>query len=569
MRHTRATGAAVLCLTLAVAGCSAGDSSADGSSTPGSVSSAQGSESGSSPGATAGPSASGSPGASADPGATASGPASARLAIETGWGPSRREITRARRLVSGLALRELAGQVIVAKYDGTKAPSALVNGLHLGGVIAFSDNITGTTQIRRSNQTLQRSAAHAGRRWPVFVGVDQEGGIVERVKGDATRFPTFMTAGAADDTGLTRAAYAASGAELVDLGFTVDFAPDGDVTSGPDDPTIGSRSAGSRPRLVARQMNAAVDGYLSAGILPVIKHFPGHGSVPADSHLELPVQDKSLRQLLRSDLVPFKAGVAEGISAVMVAHIDVRAVDPGMPSSLSSKVITGLLRNRLGFNGLVVTDALNMKGVTDRFGSAASAVRALRAGADVLLMPPSPRAARNGIVRAVRSGRLARARLEQAAVRQVAILLHQRGVQPSVRKPPGSSGAVSRKLSAAGITVASGPCRGRLVGSGVRAVGPADAVAQFNAAASAAGLRTSSGTSLALIGYRGSPRTADIVVSMDTPYVLGRSRAGTAKIASYGDTPGAMRALVAVLLGKAHAPGRLPVPVSGVGRTGC
>ncbi len=491
------------------------------------------------------------------------------MSIGTGWGPTRAEIHRARQLVSRLSLRELAGQVIVARYDGTRAPRSLVNGLHLGGVIVFDDNITGTDQIRRSNRALQRSARRDGRRWPVFIGVDQEGGIVERVKDEATRFPTFMTAGAARDPRLTRRTYAASGAELADLGFTVDFAPDGDVTSGPGDPTIGSRSAGSRPALVARQMNAAVDGFLSSGILPVIKHFPGHGSVPADSHQELPVQDKSLRRLMRTDLVPFRAGVADGISAVMVAHIDVRAVHPGMPSSLSRQVVTGLLRQRLGFDGLVVTDALNMQAVTDRFGSAASAVRALRAGVDVLLMPPDPRAARDGIVRAVRSGALDRVRLRQAAIRQVAILLHQRKVTPETTRRVGTSEGISRRFSAAAVTVVSGPCRGRLVGSSVRALGTADAVARFNAAARRAGLGTGAGTTVALVGYGGSGRQADVVISTDAPYVLGASTAGTAKIALYGDTPGAMRALMPVLLGKARAPGRLPVRVAGVARTGC
>ena len=493
----------------------------------------------------------------------------AKPAIRTGWGPTRAEIDRARSLVSRLSLRERAGQVIVARYDGTGAPTDLVNSLHLGGVIVFDENFTSIDQLRRNNRRLQESATQEGRRWPVFIGVDQEGGIVERVKGSATRFPSFMTLGAARTTSLTTRAAAASGAELRNLGFTVAFAPDADVTSGPSDPTIGSRSAGSRPRRVATQVNAATQGYLSSGVLPVLKHFPGHGSVPADSHLELPVQDKSLRRLLATDLVPFRSAVADGVSSLMIAHIDVRAVDPGVPSTVSRKVITGLLRNRLGFDGLVVTDALNMGAITDRFSSAESAVRALRAGADVLLMPPSPRAARDGVVRAVRSGSLSRARLDEAAVRQVAMLLHQRRATPSVTGKPGSARRASYRASAAGITVASGPCSGRLVGRSVRATGSSEAVARFNEAAAKAGLETGSGTSVALIGYGGSARSADIVVSTDTPYVLGQSTARTAKIAVYGDTPGAMRALTDVLLGKAKAPGRLPVEVSGVARTGC
>jgi beta-N-acetylhexosaminidase len=489
--------------------------------------------------------------------------------LGTGWGPTPAEIRRAERLTHALSLEDLAGQVIVAQYNGLQAPSSLVDGLHLGGVIVMSDNIGGTDALRHSNRALQAAARKAGRSWPVFVGVDQEGGVVERVKGSATRFPSFMSAGAAGRPDLTEQAAASSGAELVDLGFSAVFAPDGDVTSGPDDPTIGSRSASSRPKVVAEQMNAAVDGYLSAGILPVVKHFPGHGSVDADSHVELPVQRKTLAQLRRSDLVPFESAVARGVPALMVGHLDVRAVDPGVPASLSHRVVTGLLRKDLGFDGLVVSDAMNMGAVTDRYSSGAAAVRALQAGVDVVLMPVDPRAARDGIVRAVERGRLDRSRLEDAAARQVAVLLHEHELAPSLRRRPGSSETASYRLSAAAATVVSGPCSGRLVGRSVRATGSGEAVARFYAAAGAAGLGVGSGTSVALVGYGGSARSADVVVTTDTPYALGSSRARVARIAVYGDTPGAMRALVQVLLGKARAPGRLPVPVPGVERSGC
>jgi len=471
--------------------------------------------------------------------------------------------------VGDLSLRELAGQVIVAEYDGRTAPAALVERLHLGGVIVMDDNISSTAQLRRSNRSLRAAVRESGRRWPVFIGVDQEGGVVERVQGSATRFPSFMSAGAARQARLTRRAAAASAAELRNLGFTVVFAPDADVTSGPDDPTIGSRSASSRPRLVSRQVRASVEGYLSAGVLPVVKHFPGHGSVPADSHVELPVQTKSLRKLRRTDLVPFREGDGAGLPSVMVGHIDVRAVDPGSPSTVSRPVVTGLLRRDLGYDGLVVTDAMNMAAVAERYSSGQGAVRTLEAGVDVVLMPPDPAAARDGIVRAVREGRLARARLEQAATRQVATLLHMRASDPGVApRRPGTSRRASYELSAGAATVVRGPCRGRLVGPSVRASGPADVVRRFNAAAARAGLQTGSGTSVALVGYGGSGRSADVVVTTDTPYPLARSTARV-KIAMFGDTPGAMRALVDVLLGEARATGTLPVPVRGVPRRGC
>ncbi|HEY0644414.1 MAG TPA: glycoside hydrolase family 3 N-terminal domain-containing protein, partial [Nocardioides sp.] len=271
---------------------------------------------------------------------------SERLGLVEGWGPDRGELDRAARIVGRMRLPDLAGQVIVAEWRGTTAPVKLVRGLHLGGVIAFDSNVASAAQIRGVNRTLTRQV---GRRWPLFLGVDQEGGVVERMRSAATRFPTFMSAGAAGDVALTQQTYAASGAELRGLGFTVDFAPDADVTSGPGDPTIGSRSASSRPAAVTDHVVAAAAGFTEAGVLPVVKHFPGHGSVPADIHLSLPVQTKSREELDASDLVPFRGAVAAGLPAVMVGHLDVRALDPRVPSSLSRTVVTGLLRDELGF----------------------------------------------------------------------------------------------------------------------------------------------------------------------------------------------------------------------------
>ena len=466
-------------------------------------------------------------------------------------------------MVGRLSLPELAGQVIVAEWSGTRAPTRLVQQLHLGGVIAFADNVVSTGQIRSVNATLQRSV---GRGWPLFLSVDQEGGIVERVEGDATRFPAFMSAGAAGDPGLTRSSARASAAELRGLGFTVDFAPDADVTVGPADPAIGSRSAGADPAEVAEQVTAAAEGFVAGGVIPVLKHFPGHGSVAVDSHVGLPVQTRTLPQLRRTDLVPFRAGVDAGVAAVMVGHLDVRAVDPGVPSSLSRRVVTGLLRDGLGFDGVVVTDSLSMAAVRRTHDGAEAAVEALLAGNDVVLMPPDPAFARAGIVRAVRSGRLSRVRLEQAAARQVALLLHHRDV---AGRAPGSGGPAARALSAAALTVVAGPCQGRLVGKAVRPVGDPVAVAHFTSAARAGGLPVGQrGSRVAFTGYGDGAMRAEVVVAVDTPYILADSRAPV-KVATYGDTPSAMAALVDVLTGSALAPGRLPVPVSGMPRRGC
>jgi beta-N-acetylhexosaminidase len=556
---------------------------------------------------------------------------SEELGLTEGWGPDRSELDRAARIVGRLALPDLAGQVIVADWQGTEAPVRMVRDLHLGGVIAFSSNVVSAEQVARVNTTLARQVR---RRWPLFLGVDQEGGVVERLRGAATRFPAFMSAGAAGDVALTEQSYEASGAELRRLGFTVDFAPAADVTSGPADPTIGSRAVSSRPADVAAHVLAASEGFAAAGVLPVVKHFPGHGSVPADSHLTLPVQTRTLAELEQTDLVPFRAAVEAGAPAVMVGHIDVRAVDPRVPSSLSRKVTTGLLRDTLGFAGLVVTDSMEMAAVARGRDPRRTAVQAVRAGADVLLMPPSPAVARAALVRAVRSGALPRRRLEQAAARQIALLLHladeRRGSAGNpVGTPDGNPGVnpadASRALSAAAVTVTDGACSGPLTGDTVHPYGDPGAVGVFAAAARRAGMtvllrqspparlaqakqkperrkkegkrayqlrkrewkraearrvrrlaawteredaRLAAGTAIGFTGYRDAPVDGEIAVATDTPWVLGRVTAPT-RIATFGDTPAAMDVLVEVLRGRASAPGRLPVKVAGVARPGC
>ncbi len=521
---------------------------------------------------------------------------SEKLGLEAGWGPTREELDRAAQQVARMSTGELAGQVIVARWSGTRAPVRLVRDLHLGGVIAFEDNVTSPGQLRSLTAQLQQ---RSGRRWPVLVGVDQEGGLVERIRGAATRFPAFMAAGAADRARLTRTAYAASGAELRWMGVNVDFAPDADVTVGPADPAIGSRAAGDDPAAVATQSLAAARGFLDAGVVPVVKHFPGHGSVTTDSHVGLPVQDRSLRALRRNDLVPFRTAIEAGLPAVMVGHIAVRAVDPGTPATVSKPVITGLLRSDLGFEGLVVSDALDMAAVSYQ---SKPAVRFLQAGGDVVLMPPDPVRTRQTIVAAVRRGDLGRRDLERSAARLVAMLEHREATSPRRGGPPGSAGDAAARLTAAALTVASGPCRGPLVDGAVVPMGDPGAVEIFRAAASAAGMSLGSvtytlpprprptgrrkqdrrdlaqweaieptpvldGTPVRL-GTTDGPGPPGVLVATGTPYLLGYLDAPV-EIATYAATPAAMDGLVALLQGRTTAPGRLPVEVTGVQRRGC
>ena len=482
----------------------------------------------------------------------------------TAWGPTRSEVRRAHELVARLPLSQLAGQVIVAGYHGTGSPAALVHRLHLGGVVPVAENITSSGQIRAVNASVQRAVR--GRGYPAFIGIDQEGGTVVRIRGAATRFPSFMSAGAARDPVLTRQVAAAGAREMQGLGFTSVLAPVADVTRGPADPVIGTRSASGFPRLAAAQVVAAQVGLAEAGVIGALKHFPGHGSVTVDSHQALPVLRTPLAELRRTALVPFRRGIAAGASAVMVGHLDVRAVDPHVPASLSRRVVTGLLRRELGFRGVVMTDALSMGAVSKRYGSAKAAARAVNAGVDVVLMPADARAARSGIVAAVRGGRLPRTRLAAAATRFVALLLHVKHADATAARL-GSGAALSARLSAEALTSVAGPCSGWLVGGHVRVSGPADAVAAFRAAAAHHGLGLGRGTRVVL-ATRGRPARAGVLVALDRPDLLARSTAPV-RVATYGSTPGAMDALVGFLVGGGSAPGKLPVRVPAIPRTGC
>jgi beta-N-acetylhexosaminidase len=269
-------------------------------------------------------------------------------------------------------------------------------------------------------------------------------------------------------------------------------------------------------------------------------------------------------ELAARDWVPFQAAIRSGVSAVMVGHIALATVDPGVPADLSPKVVS-LLPSRLGFRGLVTTDALNMAAVTDTESSEGAAVAALDAGVDLLLMPADVTAAYDGIVAALHDGSLARSRVEDAAAKVVALMLHEQAQRPVGRLAIGTHEALSTRVSAAAITLVSGACAGPYVGATVTPSGDPAAVAAFTREAVRAGLQVGpGGSTVALLGYGYGPADADVVVSLDTPYVLAGSRASTAGLALYGSNAEAMRALVAVLTGRTTAPGRLPVSVDGL-----
>ncbi|WP_400158627.1 glycoside hydrolase family 3 protein [Arthrobacter sp. BPSS-3] len=510
----------------------------------------------------------------ATPGAGSPGQAapSAHSAQPLGWGPEQADADAAARAVAGMSLEQKAGQVLLASFSGldVEAHAKTVERLHLAGSIVMGDNVPAaasgqvdTAAMRAATDRLQRAARADGRGWPGLIGVDQEGGLVARLRAPLTEWPAPMSYGAAGSDPLAADAGRALSAELAGVGFNVDFAPAADVTMGPADPTIGARSFSGSPDTAAAVGTAFSKGMLDAGVLPAAKHFPGHGSVSVNSHQGLPVQGASLDQLRARDLKPFQAAIDAGLPMVMTGHISVPALQPGVPASVSAASYAEL--RRMGFKGVAVTDAMNMGAITEQFPNDSSAPLALAAGADLILMPASVDTAHAAIVSAVRNGSLPAARLDEAARRVVTMQLWRGRSQPTRASAPGSGSALSEKVSQEAITVLSGPCKGPIVPASVRVTGGTEQDrARFAAAARQAGVGVGSGPVVALIGYGEGPVTADVAVALDAPWPLEKS-AAPAKIALYGRSQEAFEALAAVLAGKAPAPGKLPVAVGAQG----
>jgi beta-N-acetylhexosaminidase len=286
----------------------------------------------------------------------------------------------------------------------------------LGGVVLFARNISDSEQVAELTSAMRRE------RPQLLVATDEEGGDVTRLEAaTGSSYPGNLALGAVDDPALTKRVAAAIGSDLGAVGVNLDLAPVADVVARPENPIVGVRSFGADPELVSRHVAAFVSGLQSVGVAACAKHFPGHGETTLDSHFALPVADVDLQTLSERALPPFRAAVEAGAKAVMTAHISVPALDDA-PATLSRELIDGLLRGRLGFPGMVITDALEMRAISGTVGIEDGAVLALAAGADALclgadLTSEEVDRVHVAIVEAVRSGRLAEERLAEAAAR--------------------------------------------------------------------------------------------------------------------------------------------------------
>jgi beta-N-acetylhexosaminidase len=317
-------------------------------------------------------------------------------------------------------LSELAATVLQPGFVGTTPPDWVLRGLGegLGGVALFARNVESPAQVAALTARLRAE------RPDVIVAIDEEAGDVTRFESrHGSSRPGNLALGAIDDPRLTETVAHDLGLDLAHAGITLDYAPDADVNCNPDNPIIGVRSFGADAGLVARHTAAFVRGLQAAGVAAGAKHFPGHGDTSVDSHHAVPVIDRSRDELAECELRPFRAAVGAGVQAVMTGHLIVPAYDAGLPATLSPRILTGLLRQELGYDGLIVTDGIEMQGVRRAYGLEGATVRALAAGADAICVggdhadEHTAIRLRDAIVAAVRSGGLTEERLRDAAER--------------------------------------------------------------------------------------------------------------------------------------------------------
>ena len=354
-------------------------------------------------------------------------------------------------------LETLADAVLLPGFVGVTPPDwlrARVAG-GLGGVVLFGRNIDTPAQLAELTGAL-----HAERPG-LLIGTDEEGGDVTRLDmATGSPVPSPLALGAVDDTALTRSVHEATGRRLAAAGVTLNLAPIADVNTNPDNPVIGVRSFGPDPELAARHVAAAVTGLQDAGVVACAKHFPGHGDTAVDSHLGLP----TVRGDLTAALLPFRAAVDAGVRAVMTGHLLVPAYDPRLPATVSPALIDGLHRGELGYQGVVISDALEMAGIAGTVGIAEGAVLALLAGVDALCIGGGladeaiVTELRDAIVAAVRAGRLPAETLAAAAERVAAAGNWALGATTATGDPYPAAAAIGLAAARLAIT-ATGPVR--------------------------------------------------------------------------------------------------------------
>ncbi|MGW5361609.1 glycoside hydrolase family 3 protein [Actinopolymorpha pittospori] len=538
-----------------------------------------------------------------------------------------------RRVLRQMSVEEKVGQLLVTHVYGARAdsvdarntseygvatPAEVVTKYHLGGVCYFtwSGNVVSPRQVAALSNGLQSAATGADPGLPLLISTDQEQGTIVRVGPPATQFPGNMALGAGRDARAARDSAAITGRELAALGINQDYAPDADVNVDPGNPVIGVRSFGSDPALVAELAVAQVEGYQDEGrIAATAKHFPGHGDTSVDSHTGIPEITHTREEWERVDAPPFRAVIEAGVDSIMTGHLVFPELDPsGDPATLSHPIVTGLLREALGFQGVVVTDALDMQGVRDKYGDDRVVVLAVNAGVDMLLRPPRFDLAHQALLAAVRLGEISAERLDEAVSRILRLklgnhLVHQPLVdEAAVDATVGTPAHLSRadRITEATTTVVKndvgllplppGERRVLVAGAGgaavttlAQAVGERGATAQALATgtrpsdasiASAVAAARENDLTVVLTQKAWDTRVTDpegrqrrlvagllatgaqvIVVAVQDPYDIAYFAEAPTYAVTYAPTTVAVRALARVLFGEVSPSGRLPVEI--------
>lgn len=345
-----------------------------------------------------------------------------------------------------LTLKEKIGQLFMLGFQGetpSKAILRLIRDYRVGGVILFDRNLKNPAQTALLCSSLQAQS----KAMPLLIAIDQEGGRVSRLPKGFTIFPSSASLAAGQSTAHIYRVAEATAKELRAVGINMNLAPVLDVNTNPANPVIGDRSFSENPALVSTMGLTMIAGFQDNHVIACGKHFPGHGDTDMDSHHQLPTVSHDLHRLREVELKPFLHAIRNGLASIMTAHVLYPALDPADPATLSKPILTGLLREKLGFEGVVITDDLEMRAIADTYGPDEGAVKAIEAGADLVLIchdEAGPEAAIKAVAQAVKRKRISEARIEQSILRILQIkegflLSHPPAETSSVKEVVGCS----------------------------------------------------------------------------------------------------------------------------------
>lgn len=323
--------------------------------------------------------------------------------------------------IDSMSLEEKVGQMFIVGFDGYEVDENIINLIKnkkIGGIILFSKNINTVNQTKKLIENLNE--LNSENKFKLFMSLDEEGGIVSRIPKEMGQFESAWDVGATGDLNYAFEHGKAIGETIKSLGFNLDFAPVLDVNSNPNNPVIGIRAFSDDPEIVKKMGTEVYKGLRSKGILGVGKHFPGHGDTDVDSHVGVPVINKSLDELKNLELIPFKYAIDNGVDMIMVSHLYLPQLDKEYVASISKNIVTKILREELGFNGVIVTDDMIMEGIKGKYPTNESAVKAREAGDDVIIVSAGiydQNNAIDGVIKAVRDGIISENRINESVYR--------------------------------------------------------------------------------------------------------------------------------------------------------